>query len=131
MDSLSDFLLIPAGAFLCNSIPHLAAGLRGEVFPTPFAKPRGKGPSSALVNFYWGAANLALGLFILLRVLGRHAFLHSARPTWRRRAADRDLSVAAFRAGAAVADRLRRSAELTSPQTTGASDDRHARPQIA
>ncbi len=75
MDSLSDFLLIPAGAFLCNSIPHLAAGLRGEVFPTPFAKPRGKGPSSALVNFYWGAANLALGLFILLRVLGRHAFL--------------------------------------------------------
>jgi len=75
MDSIHDFPLIPAGVFLCNSIPHLAAGLRGEVFPTPFAKPRGKGPSSALVNFYWGAANLACGLFILLRVLGHHAFL--------------------------------------------------------
>lgn len=75
MDSTRDFLLIPAGVFLCNSIPHLTAGLRGEVFPTPFARPRGKGPSSALVNFYWGAANLAWGLFILLRVLARHAFL--------------------------------------------------------
>jgi len=75
MDSVHDFLLIPAGLLLCNSIPHLAAGLRGEVFPTPFAKPRGKGPSSALVNFYWGAGNLAWGMFILLRTLGRHPFL--------------------------------------------------------
>ncbi|MBB3910915.1 hypothetical protein [Sphingomonas desiccabilis] len=54
-----------SGALLCNSIPHLAAGLRGEIFPTPFAKPRGKGPSSPLVNFLWGAVNLAGGLFLL------------------------------------------------------------------
>ncbi len=54
-----------AGAFLCNAIPHLAAGLRGEIFPTPFAKPRGKGPSSPLVNFLWGAFNALVGLFLL------------------------------------------------------------------
>ena len=59
--------LFLSGALLCNSIPHLAAGLRGETFPTPFAKPRGKGPSSPLVNFLWGAFNLAAGLFLLSR----------------------------------------------------------------
>lgn len=46
-----------AGALLCNCIPHLAAGLRGEPFPTPFAKPPGKGLSPPLVNFMWGSAN--------------------------------------------------------------------------
>jgi len=34
-----------AGAFLCNCIPHLCAGLQGMPFPTPFAKPRGIGKS--------------------------------------------------------------------------------------
>ncbi len=53
------------GALLCNSLPHLAAGLRGEPFPTPFARPRGIGPSSPLVNFYWGALNLLLGVGLL------------------------------------------------------------------
>jgi hypothetical protein len=56
-----------AGAFLCNCIPHLACGLRGEIFPTPFAKPRGKGPSSPLLNFLWGAFNVLVGLFLLSR----------------------------------------------------------------
>lgn len=51
-----------AGAMLCNSVPHLVAGLQGIPFPTPFAKPRGVGQSSALVNFLWGAVNLVLGL---------------------------------------------------------------------
>lgn len=46
-----------AGALLCNGIPHLAAGLRGEPFPTPFAKPPGEGKSPPLVNFLWGSAN--------------------------------------------------------------------------
>ena len=40
-----------AGALLCNSIPHLAAGLRGEPFPTPFGRPPGEGKSPPLVNF--------------------------------------------------------------------------------
>lgn len=54
-----------AGAFLCNCIPHLAAGLRGEPFPSPFAKPSGVGDSSPLVNVLWGALNLAVGLALL------------------------------------------------------------------
>jgi hypothetical protein len=54
-----------AGLFLCNGIPHLVCGLCGEPFPSPFAKPPGKGNSSAVVNFLWGASNLAAG-FILL-----------------------------------------------------------------
>jgi hypothetical protein len=54
-----------AGLFLCNCIPHLACGLRGEPFPTPFAKPRGIGHSSALVNFLWGFVNMIAGLILL------------------------------------------------------------------
>jgi len=56
-----------AGAFLCNCIPHLACGLRGETFPTPFANPRGKGPSAPIVNFLWGAFNLLVGVYLLSR----------------------------------------------------------------
>jgi hypothetical protein len=55
MDYVASFF---AGAFLCNSIPHLASGLRGEIVPTPLAKSRGKGPSSPLVNFLWDAFNV-------------------------------------------------------------------------
>jgi hypothetical protein len=54
-----------AGIFLCNSIPHLACGLRGESFPTPFAKPRGVGLSSPLLNFLWGCFNLVVGISLL------------------------------------------------------------------
>jgi hypothetical protein len=54
-----------AGALICNSIPHLAAGLRGEPFPSPFSKPRGVGPSPALVNFLWGTSNLIGGIALL------------------------------------------------------------------
>src|SRR5258705_1965738 len=64
MDHVAAFL---AGAFLCNCVPHLTCGLRGEIFPSPFAKPRGKGPSSPLVNFLWGFFNLLVGLFLLSR----------------------------------------------------------------
>ncbi len=58
-------LLVLAGALLCNAIPHLASGLRGEAFPTPFAGPPGKGLSSPLLNFLWGAANLSLGVYLM------------------------------------------------------------------
>lgn len=54
-----------AGAFLCNSIPHLCAGLQGMPFPTPFAKPRGVGNSSPLINFLWGGFNIGVGLYLL------------------------------------------------------------------
>jgi hypothetical protein len=55
-----------AGAFLCNAMPHLTAGLRGEVFPSPFSTPHGKGPSSPLVNFLWGTLNAVIGLALLV-----------------------------------------------------------------
>ena len=58
MEYLAHFF---AGAFLCNCLPHLVAGLQGAPFPTPFAKPRGVGLSPALTNFYWGLFNLLLG----------------------------------------------------------------------
>jgi hypothetical protein len=64
MDYVDSFV---AGAFLCNSIPHFASGLRGEIFPTPLAKPRRKGPSFPLVNFLWGAFNVLVGLVLLSR----------------------------------------------------------------
>jgi len=54
-----------AGAFFCNSIPHLSCGLRGEPFPSPFARPMGVGLSSPLVNFLWGFLNLVTALALL------------------------------------------------------------------
>ena len=54
-----------AGAFLCNCIPHLVCGLQGTPFPSPFAKPRGVGDSSPLVNFLWGFFNLLVGAYLL------------------------------------------------------------------
>ena len=56
-----------AGAFLCNSVPHLVAGLQGARFPTPFAKPRGVGESPPLVNFLWGMANVVAGVTLAAR----------------------------------------------------------------
>jgi hypothetical protein len=56
-----------AGAVFCNSIPHLTSALGGRPFPTPFAKPRGIGDSTPLVNLLWGFANFVAGLFLLSR----------------------------------------------------------------
>jgi hypothetical protein len=56
-----------AGALLTNSIPHLVAGLQGAKFQSPFAKPPGVGESSALVNVWWGFANLSGGAALLAR----------------------------------------------------------------
>ena len=64
-DPVNDIALFFAGAFLCNCIPHLSAGLQGAPFPTPFATPRGIGNSSPFVNFLWGAFNLFVGLYLL------------------------------------------------------------------
>ena len=56
-----------AAAFLCNAVPHFTNGVSGNKFPTPFAKPPGKGLSSPLVNVLWAVFNLVLG-YVLFRV---------------------------------------------------------------
>jgi len=55
-----------AGAFLCNGVPHLSAGLQGQSFPTPFARLSAAG-RLPLVNFLWGAVNLTAGITLLVR----------------------------------------------------------------
>jgi hypothetical protein len=63
------------GAFLCNSVPHLCAGLQGHPFPTPFARPRGVGDSSPVLNTLWGFANLVIAL-----VIAGHWSMSDTRP---------------------------------------------------
>ena len=55
-----------AGAFIANMVPHFIHGISGDVFPTPFATPAGKGPSSPTVNVFWGLLNLLIG-YLLMR----------------------------------------------------------------
>lgn len=50
-----------AGVFLTNVIPHFVQGISGNPFPTPFARPRGKGLSSPLTNTLWALSNLVIG----------------------------------------------------------------------
>ncbi len=50
-----------AGAFLANGVPHFVQGVSGNKFQTPFAKPRGVGESSAIVNVIWGWFNFLVG----------------------------------------------------------------------
>ncbi len=55
-----------AGMFLANFVPHFVHGISGDRFPTPFAKPPGKGLSSPTVNVLWALLNLAIG-YLLFR----------------------------------------------------------------
>lgn len=55
-----------AGAFLANVVPHFFHGISGDRFPTPFAKPPGRGLSSPTVNVAWAWANLVVG-YLLFR----------------------------------------------------------------
>lgn len=55
-----------AGAFLANVIPHFFHGISGDRFPTPFAKPPGRGLSSPTVNVVWAWMNLVVG-YLLFR----------------------------------------------------------------
>jgi hypothetical protein len=66
-----------AGAFLLNAIPHLVKGVCGDKFPTPFAKPPGKGLSSAPVNTVWALFNLAIGILLwhVSRPCSSHALM--------------------------------------------------------
>ena len=65
-----------AGAFLCNGVPHWVSGLQGRPFPSPFAKPPGRGDSSPVVNVLWGYLNLLVGVLLL----GWRPFLISLNP---------------------------------------------------
>jgi hypothetical protein len=93
-----------AGMFLFNAVPHLAAGLQGRTFPSPFSSPPTIGHSSALVNVFWGLFNVVVGLVLLDRApitvglnggsiaallgalsLGIFAALHFGKFAWRTR----------------------------------------------
>jgi hypothetical protein len=50
-----------AGAFLANFVPHFVHGISGDRFPTPFARPPGKGLSSPTINVAWAFLNLVVG----------------------------------------------------------------------
>jgi hypothetical protein len=49
-----------AGMFLANVVPHFVHGVSGDRFPTPFAKPPGRGLSSPTVNVLWALLNLVV-----------------------------------------------------------------------
>jgi hypothetical protein len=55
-----------SGASLANVVPHFFHGISGNRFPTPFAKPPGRGLSSPTVNVAWAWVNLVIG-YLLLR----------------------------------------------------------------
>ena len=55
-----------AGAFLANVVPHFVHGISGDRFPTPFARPPGRGLSPPTVNVVWAWVNLVIG-YVLLR----------------------------------------------------------------
>jgi uncharacterized membrane protein len=54
-----------AGALLANVVPHFVHGISGDRFPTPFAKPPGRGLSSPTVNVAWAWVNLIVGYLLL------------------------------------------------------------------
>ena len=58
-----------AGSFLANVVPHFVHGISGDRFPTPFAKPPGRGLSSPTVNVLWALLNLIIG-YLLFRAGG-------------------------------------------------------------
>jgi hypothetical protein len=53
-----------AGMLLANVVPHFVHGISGDRFPTPFARPRGKGLSSPTVNVVWALFNLVVGYML-------------------------------------------------------------------
>ena len=69
-----------AGMFLANAVPHFVQGICGNRFPTPFAKPPGKGLSSPIVNVVWSQINLVAGylLFRCGKVLSGDGFAITA-----------------------------------------------------
>ncbi|MCA9565213.1 MAG: hypothetical protein KC561_17065, partial [Myxococcales bacterium] len=68
IDRMDILAYVIASVFIANSAPHLAHGLAGRAFPTPFAKPPGIGLSNARTNLAWGLLNLAIGTALLLAI---------------------------------------------------------------
>ncbi len=67
--ALGFILIFVAGALLANGVPHLVSGVRGDPFPSPFAKPPGRGNSSPMVNVLWGFANGLAGAVLAIKWL--------------------------------------------------------------
>ena len=55
-----------SGVFLANTVPHFVNGVSGNRFPTPFAKPPGRGLSSPLLNVIWAMINLVIGYLLFI-----------------------------------------------------------------
>ena len=53
-----------SGFILTNAVPHFVHGISGNKFPTPFARPRGKGLSSPTTNMLWALFNLLIGYLL-------------------------------------------------------------------
>jgi hypothetical protein len=68
MDWHHDLSCLFGGAFLANAVPHFVAGMMGQPFQSPFAKPPGKGLSSSTVNVLWGFANFVAAYLLIVRV---------------------------------------------------------------
>ncbi len=60
------------GVFAAIAIPHFLAGPMGRLFQSPFAKPPGKGLSSATVNVVWGFFNAVVGYLLVAHVGAFH-----------------------------------------------------------
>ena len=60
------------GVFAANAVPHFVAGMMGRAFQSPFAKPPGKGLSSATVNVVWGFFNAVLAYLLVAHVGAFH-----------------------------------------------------------
>ena len=56
------------GVFAANAIPHIVSGVMGRPFQTPFAKPPGKGLSSATLNVVWGFFNAVIAYLLVAHV---------------------------------------------------------------
>ncbi len=62
---MSNFILqFLAGAFAVNAVPHLAQGLCGRPFRTPFTRLTGTKVSGPVVNAAWGWANAAFAYWL-------------------------------------------------------------------
>lgn len=68
MQWIHDLASFGGGAVLINAIPHVVSGLTGRAMQTPFARPPGRGRSSAIVNVGWGFFNLLIAWLLLARV---------------------------------------------------------------